>query len=235
METDLTPSPSTLSSELHCPSVLDPDMHLIPKGALSCENEAFDKRKEWVLNSPTLQPTELGFAVTLDEATADGAEIPSIKDSIQPAQNYKTDLRKMEEISQTEDTPRTVRVEVTTPLQGQDNVPKHSSKLSLTRDGCIFSTPPVTPSFQEHSEHEVGDTASICELAGSPFGSPGDKKQDPVANLTEQINSEDSAITLEAEDTSTEQRGFCPTAEELNFFRHVVCITVCTDSRETKA
>jgi hypothetical protein len=220
MDTDLKPCPSTSrSSEMHCPSVLDSNMHLTPKGALPCENDAFEKRKEWMLDTPTLQPTELGFAVTLEGEREDGAEIPWIKESIQTAQDHNTGLPTTEETSHAEDTPRVIRVGVTTPLQAEA-APNHSSKLSLSSDDCVLSTPPVTPSAREYSVHEVGDAASIRELAGSPVGSPGGNKQDPVADLTEQIDSEVSAKTVETENASPEQRVFCPTAEELNFFRY---------------
>jgi hypothetical protein len=225
METDLTCHARTVpGSEMHCPSVLDPEMHLTPKGAFKCENETFDKSREWVLSTPTLQPTELGFSRTLGEETEDAAEIPSMKESIQKAQGYNTSLCNTEDNCHAEVTPRTLRVEVTTPLRVQDNAPNHSSKLSLSSDDCVLSTPPFTPSAQEHSEQEFGDAAFICALSGAAAEPTGDKQQDPVADLTEEINSEVSATTVETENASTYQRVFCPTAEELNFFRYFVLV-----------
>jgi hypothetical protein len=223
MHTDLTPCPSTLrSSEMRCPSVLNTDIHLTPKGALPHENENFQNSKEWLLNTPTLPPTELGFACKLEGETEVGVEIPSIKESILTSLDPNKGLRNLEENSHAEDTPKTIRVAVETPFLVQDYAPNHSSKLNLSRDECILATPPVSPSAQTHHANEDGDAASNCERVGPPIGSPVDKQRDTAADLTKQISSEVSATTAETENASTEQIGFCPTAEELNFFRYFV-------------
>jgi hypothetical protein len=211
---DVTPCPSTTrSSEMHCPSVLDPDMHLTPRGTLT--------RMNWDLNSPTLLPTEcIASKDSYPKNETAGETI--LKDVIQTVLDPSTAMRDTEINAYPEETPKTIRVAIATPWRDQENVPNHSSKLHLSGGEYVLSTPPVTPSALEKNEHEDGDTVSISELVGSPVGSPVDERRDVVADPKDHsnVNSGVSEIAVGTiENTSTEQRIVCPTAEELSFFR----------------
>ena len=108
-----------------------------------------------------------------------------------------------------EETPKTVRNLTERSLDHENRVLEYSSNLKDLANEIALSSPPFTPSLANQMH---------LRQSGSVFSTVSEQQTESVEERPQHLGSLETLATVEDGCTS-EQRTFCPTAEELNFFR----------------
>lgn len=109
-----------------------------------------------------------------------------------------------------EETPRSAR-NFTEDVSFRNPIVQCSANLHFVANECILSTPPITPSIESRKLNKVNESGSETFTTTYTQGN--------VQYVEFSHESKAETPIEEAEAIAVDQRSFCPTAEELNFFR----------------
>jgi hypothetical protein len=112
------------------------------------------------------------------------------------------------EQSKSEETPRSVR-SITD--EEAVEISECSTNLKFISRDCVLSTPPITPTIENRKQNKHVDQRMEIVTPQTVFNNTR------RTEMTEQSDADAAIVNEEAK--PSDQRNFCPTVEELDFFR----------------